>query len=41
LAAMLREHIGTRTSGYLFESSRGTPLARSNVLRVACTKSCK
>jgi integrase len=33
LAAMLREHIGTRTSGYLFESSKGTPLARSNVLR--------
>jgi integrase len=30
---MLREHIGTRTSGYLFESSKGTPLARSNVLR--------
>jgi len=33
LAAMLREHIGTRTLGYLFESSKGTPLARSNVLR--------
>jgi integrase len=33
LAEMLREHIGTRTSGYLFESSKGTPLARSNVLR--------
>ena len=33
LAAMLREHIGTRTSGYLFQTSKGTPLARSNVLR--------
>jgi len=32
LAAMLREHIGTRTSGYLFQTSNGTPLARSNVL---------
>ncbi len=33
LAAMLREHIGTRNSGYVFKSSRGTPLGRSNVLR--------
>jgi integrase len=33
LAAMLREHIGKRTKGYLFETSKGTPLARSNVLR--------
>jgi len=30
---MLREHIGTRTTGYLFQTSKGTPLARSNVLR--------
>jgi integrase len=30
---VLREHIGTRTSGFLFQSSRGTPLALSNVLR--------
>ena len=33
LASVLREHIGTRTSGFLIQSSRGTPLARSNVLR--------
>jgi integrase len=33
LASLLREHIGTRTSGFVFRSSRGTPLARSNVLR--------
>jgi len=33
LASLLREHIGTRTSGFVFQSSRGTPLARSNVLR--------
>jgi integrase len=33
LASMLREHIGERKSGYLFQSSRGTPLSRSNVLR--------
>lgn len=33
LAAMLREHIGTSKTGYLFQSSKGTPLARSNVLR--------
>ena len=33
LASLLREHIGTRTTGFVFQSSRGTPLARSNVLR--------
>jgi integrase len=33
LASLLREHIGTRNSGYVFQSSRGTPLGRSNVLR--------
>jgi integrase len=33
LASLLREHIGTHTSGFVFQSSRGTPLARSNVLR--------
>jgi integrase len=33
LASLLREHIGTRTSGFVFQSSKGTPLARSNVLR--------
>ncbi|MGD1025512.1 MAG: site-specific integrase [Candidatus Sulfotelmatobacter sp.] len=33
LASLLREHIGARTRGFVFQSSRGTPLARSNVLR--------
>jgi integrase len=33
LASLLHEHIGTRTTGFVFQSSRGTPLARSNVLR--------
>ena len=33
LASILREHIGKRTTGFVFQSSRGTPLARSNVLR--------
>jgi len=33
LAALLREHIGNRKSGFVFQSSRGTPLSRSNVLR--------
>lgn len=33
LASMLGEHIGKRKSGFVFRSSRGTPLSRSNVLR--------
>jgi integrase len=33
LASLLREHIGNRKSGFVFQSSRGTPLSRSNVLR--------
>lgn len=33
LASLLSEHIGTRTTGFVFQSSRGTPLARSNILR--------
>jgi integrase len=33
LASRLRDHIGTRTCGYVFQTSKGTPLARSNVLR--------
>ena len=33
LAGLLREHIGTRKSGFIFQSSNGTPLHRSNVLR--------
>ena len=33
LAEALHDHIGGRTSGFVFQSSSGTPLARSNVLR--------
>jgi len=33
LAALLRNHIGTRTSGFIFQTSNGTPLHRSNELR--------
>ena len=33
LAAILREHIGTRTTGHFFQTSKGTRLKRSNVLR--------
>jgi len=33
LVSLLREHIGNRVSGFVFQSSRGTPLSRSNVLR--------
>jgi integrase len=33
LAALLRDHIGTRTLGFIFQTSNGTPLHRSNVLR--------
>jgi integrase len=33
LASLIREHIGTRTSGFIFQTSNGTPLHRSNVLR--------
>jgi integrase len=33
LAALLRDHIGTRRSGFIFQTSNGTPLHRSNVLR--------
>ena len=33
LANLLEEHIGNRTSGYVFPSERGTPLRKSNVLR--------
>ncbi len=33
LAARLRAHLGSRKSGFVFQTSRGTPFARSNVLR--------
>ena len=33
LASLLKEHIGERKSGFVFQSSRGMPLSRSNVLR--------
>jgi integrase len=33
LADALHDHIGGRTSGYVFQSARGTPLQKSNVLR--------
>jgi len=33
LAEALHNHIGGRTSGFVFQTSAGTPLARSNVLR--------
>jgi integrase len=33
LASLLREHLGTRTSGFVFRTSKGTPLGRSNILR--------
>jgi integrase len=33
LAQLLAEHIGTRPAGYVFQSDRGTPLRKSNLLR--------
>ena len=33
LANMLRGYVGGRSSGYVFQSSRSTPLQRSNILR--------
>jgi integrase len=33
LAEALHDHIGGRTSGFVFQTSTGIPLARSNVLR--------
>jgi integrase len=33
LADALRDHIGTRTTGYVFPSERGTALRKSNLLR--------
>jgi len=33
LASLLGEHIGKRKSGFVFQSSRQSPLSRSNVLR--------
>jgi len=33
LADLLRNHIGDRTSGFVFQTSAGKPLGRSNVLR--------
>src|SRR5580698_3895244 len=41
LASLLHEPIGTRTTGFVFQSSRGTPLARSNSCGGACTKYCR
>jgi integrase len=33
LAQMLREHIGARRDGYIFQTAKGSPLHQSNVLR--------
>ena len=33
LAERLQEHLGTRKSGFVFQTSAGTPFGRSNVLR--------
>jgi integrase len=33
LANLLEEHIGTRTTGFVFPSERGTPMRTSNLLR--------
>jgi integrase len=33
LGALLQEHVGQRTSGFVFQTSNGNPLGRSNVLR--------
>jgi hypothetical protein len=39
LASLIREHIGIRTSGFIFQTLNGTPLHRSSVLRRAAQDS--
>jgi len=33
IAAMLREHIGDRTTGYVFQNKKGKPLCQTNIIK--------